>query len=131
MLYLMFLLAMLSGCSTEKSYLDVIRLNQAYIKLINTYIGDLEKADDAESVAEAMNRFADRLEPLWKDMEKMTEKYPELKEMETPPEPLRESFEQAEEMGRKMSGTIVKIMPYIEDLEVRKAHQRLMSIMNL
>ena len=125
------LLTLPAGCSHHNQYADVIELNRTYIDLIASYISDLDKADNAGDTAKAMNRFADKLEPLWKNMERLNDKYPELRDMETLPEPLRKSFSEAEEMGRKMSGSFIKIIPYMEDPEVRKAQQRLANIMNM
>ena len=80
-------------------------------------------------MAKAMNSFADGLEILWPKMKELSEKYPELKDKNNPPEELKESQNKAEESGKKIVGTFMKVMPYMEDPEVQKAQQRLSAIM--
>lgn len=119
---------MLTGCGGGK-YGDVLKLNQEYMDLMETYITDLEKADNTKEIAKAMNNFADGLEILMPKMKKLSEKYPELKDKDNPPEELKESQKEAEELGEKIVGSFMKIMPYMEDPEVQKAQQRLSMIM--
>jgi len=76
-----------------------------------------------------MNRFADGMEDLWPKMQILSEKYPELKDKSSPPEELKETQKRAEEMGQKMAGSMMKLMPYMIDPEVQKAQKRLGAIM--
>lgn len=122
------LLFLLNGCGGGK-YADVIKLNQEYIGLVETYIADLDKAGNAKDVAKAMNRFADGLEKVWPRMEALSEKYPELEDRDNQPEELKASQQEAEALGMKMGGTFMKVMPYMEDPDVQKAQQRLSKIM--
>jgi len=110
-------------------YSDAIKLNKEYADLMERYVAEIDKADDANKVATAMNRYADALEDLWPRMKQLSEKYPELKDIENQPEELKESQSRAEEMGKKIAGTFMKIMPYMEDPEVQKAQQRIFAVM--
>jgi len=115
------------GCGGK--YSDAKKMNEKYIDLVENYVSDLEGADSAKDVAKAMNRFADGMEDLWPKMQKLAEKYPELKDDSNPPEELKESQKRAEEVSMKMGGSMMKIMPYMRDEEVRNAQKRLGKVM--
>lgn len=128
-LSILMLLFLITGCGGGGKYADVIALNKQYVKLMETYIADLDKADSATKVSDAMNRYADGLEKIWPQMMEMGEKYPELQNPNNLPDELRPAQEEAESLAQKMMGTFQKIMPYMEDPEVVKAQQRLSAIM--
>ena len=115
------------GCGNK--YSEVEKLNKEFIELTEEYVADLDKADDAKDVAKAINRYADGMEDLWPKMRAISEKYPELKDRNNPPEELKESQKKAEEVGIKMAGTMRKVMPYMRDPAVRKAQQRIQAVM--
>lgn len=115
------------GCGDK--YSDAKKATEEYIALVEDYVEDLDAADNAKDVAKAMNRFADGLEDLWPRMRKISEKYPELKDKSNPPEELKESQKRAEQMGMKLAGSMMKLMPYMMDSEVQKAQKRLGTIM--
>ena len=125
---LIVLFALMNACGGGK-YSDVLKLNQEFVGIIKTYVDDLDKAGNANDVAKAMNLYADGLEKIWPQMKKVSEKYPELKDKNNPPEEIRASQKEAEEWGKKMVGTFMKIMPYMEDPEVKKAQARLSAAM--
>ena len=111
-------------------YSDAKKMNEEFIALVEDYIADLDKADNAKGAAKAINRFADGMEDLWPRMQKLSEKYPELKDKSNPPEELKESQKRAEEMSQKMAGGMMKLMAYMKDPEVQKAQKRLGAIMS-
>jgi len=115
------------GCGGK--YADAQKINKEYISIMQDYINDIDAAQNAGDAAAAMNKFADGMENLWPKMQKLSEKYPELKNHENPPEELVETQKQAEEIAGKMAGTMMKLMPYMKDPEVRNAQKRLGSIM--
>jgi len=119
---------LITGCGGK--YSDINKMNEEYIALMENYIADLDKADNAQDAAKAMNRFAEGMENLWPRMQKLSKKYPELKDNNsTPPEELKETQERAEAVGQKMVGAMMKTMPYVMDPEVRKAQQRIAMAM--
>jgi hypothetical protein len=118
---------MVTGC--EGKYADAKKINQEYIDLLEAYITGLDKADNANAAAKAINNFADGLEDLWPRMQKLSEKYPELKDSSNTPEELKESQKKADEMGLKMASSMMKVMPFMADPKVQKAQERLGSIM--
>ena len=119
---------LIAGCGGR--YSDVNKLNEEYISLMEDYIADLGRADNAKDAAKAMNRFAEGMENLWPRMQKLSEKYPELKDNRSnPPEELKETQKRAEAVGQKMVGAMMKTMPYVMDPEVQKAQQRIAMAM--
>ena len=115
------------GCGGK--YSDAKKMNEEFIALVEDYIAGLDKADNAKGAAKAINRFADGMEDLWPRMQKLSEKYPELKDKSNPPEELKESQKRAEAMSQKMAGAMIKLMAYFKDPEVQKAQKRLGAIM--
>ena len=117
----------LNGCAGK--YEDVKNVNTEFIKQTENYLDNLEKSDNPADVAKAMNNYADEMEKIWPEMQKIAEKYPELKDGENVPDELKDSQKQAEAMGKKMASAFRKIMPHMSDPEVQKAQQRLSSVM--
>ncbi len=119
----------LTSCGGGGMYADVIALNKQYVKLMETYVADIDKADNANKVAEAMNRYADGLEKIWPQMMELEKKYPELQDEANQPEELQTSLEELQFVAEDMIGTFQKTLPYVEDPEVIKAQERLGAIM--
>ena len=119
---------LMAGCGGKK-YADAKKVNEEYMDLVQRYIDDLDKAENAEDAAKAMNRFADGMQDLWPKMKALSEKYPELKDRNQVPEELKETREEAQEMGKKMGSSMMKLVPYMNDPEVQKAQKRLQEIM--
>ncbi len=115
------------GCGGK--YGDAKKVNKEYMDLVRGYINDLDKAENAQDAAKAINRFADGMEALWPKMRALAEKYPELKDRNKVPEELKETQEEAQEMSKKMGSSMMKLMPYMNDPDVQKAQKHLQEIM--
>ena len=115
------------GCGGK--YSDAKKLNEELLDIMEDFIADLEKADNAKAAAKAINRYADGMEDLLPRMQKISEKYPELKDKSNPPEELKESQKRADGMSKEMAGGMMKLMVYMNDPDVQKAQMRLGSIM--
>ncbi len=114
------------GCG---KYSDAIQLNRQYIDLMDQYLSDLDESGSAADVAKAMNDYADELEVLWPKMQAVSEKYPELKDRSNQPEEMKASQQEVEEVAKRFGSSMMKVMPYMRDAEVRKAQKRLQGIM--
>jgi hypothetical protein len=125
---LLLVAVVVSGCGGK--YADVKKLQVKFGEATEAYVADLEKANDAKSVAKAINGFADEMEVLWPQMRAMSEKYPELEDRKNPPKELEATQAEAEAAGKKMAGTFMKIMPHMTNPEVRQANERLGKIMS-
>ncbi len=115
------------GC--QGKYADVKKVNREYSEVVQQYVDDLERTENAQDAAKAVNRFADGMEDLWPRMRALSEKYPELRDRKDLPEELKEMQAQSQEMGKKMGAAMTKLMPYMTDPEVQKAQKRLQGIM--
>ena len=120
-------LFLVAGCAGK--YADVKKVNKEYMGLVQGYVDDLDKTENAQDAAKAINRFADGMEDLWPKMKALSEKYPELKDRNNLPEELKEMQTEAAEVGKKMGGAMKKLMPYMQDPEVQKAQKRLQETM--
>lgn len=118
---------LLPGCAGK--YSDAKKLNTEFVAIMDRYMQDLDQADSAKEVADAMNRYADRLEVIWPKIQKLSDKYPELRNRETVPEELQESQKKAEAAVMKMAPTFLKLGSYLGDPEVMKAQERIGAIM--
>ena len=118
---------LMAGCGGK--YADAKKVNKEYMDLVKGYIDDLDKAESAKDAAKAIDRFADGMQALWPKMKALSEKYPELKDRNSVPEELKETQEEAAEMGKKMGNSMMKLMPYMNDPDVQKAQKRLQEIM--
>jgi len=117
----------LPGCGGGK-YADIEQAANQWTGAIEEFTAALDKATGAPAVAQAINRFADKAEKLAPTMQKLAEKYPELKNNQNPPEPLKKVMARMEEAGKKMMGAMMKAAPHMADPEVQKAQQRLESL---
>ena len=120
-------LLIISGCGGKK-YDDVKNAIQKQTKLMEGLAVELDKATDATGVAKAINNFADGMEKLLPEMKKLRKKYPELEDEDNLPEELKEAQDNAEEMAKKYGGSMMKIMPYMNDPEDQKAQQRMNEV---
>ena len=120
---------LIAGCAGKGKYDDAKKVNKEYMALVKDYVDDLEKIENAQDAAKAINRFADGMEALWPKMKALTEKYPELKDRNNVPEELKGMQEEAAEVGKKMGAAMMKLMPYMKDPEVQKAQKRLQEVM--
>ena len=129
-LYALAALLLVAGCTGSKGkYADAKKVNKEYMALVKGYIDDLDKTESAQDAAKAINRFTDGMEALWPKMKALSEKYPELRDPNNSPEELKEMQAEAAEVGKKMGGSMMKLMPYMQDPEVQKAQKRLQETM--
>lgn len=126
-LSLLVIMFLIIGCGGK--YSDVKKVNEKYISLMEDYIADIEKADNAEDAAKAVNKFADGMESLWPKMQEFVKKYPELKDKTNPPEELKEIDKRVKDTSKKMVAAMMKLMPYMMNGKVLNAEKRLGSFM--
>jgi hypothetical protein len=121
-------ISFLPGCGGGKKYADAEQTSNQWASATETFASSLDKAANAQDVAKATNQFADQMEKLMPTMQKLTEKYPELKNSQNLPEPLKKVQTRVEEANKKMMGSMMKIAPYMNDPEVQKAQKRLEAL---
>jgi hypothetical protein len=116
------------GCGGSK-YAESIEVNEKFVQLMEEYVNALENVSSADQVATAMNTFADGMEVLGPKIKELAEKYPELRNSENLPDALKASQKRVEEVGKKMAGAFMKIMPYMRDPAVQDAQKRVSTVM--
>ena len=117
--------SILTACGGKADYSEVIEVNEQYIMLLESYVGQLDEAGDATTVADAMHELADGLEEIMPRMKELMGKYPELKNADQQPEKVRELTEKAAEVAKQFLGSMSKVMPYMQDPEVQEAQKRI------
>lgn len=112
-------------------YGDAEKVYTEFADAIEAYIQALERSNDADAVAKAINVFADDLNELTPRMKEIISKYPELKEPKNLPEKLRHAKERSDQAAQRMGGTFMKATAYMGDDKVKAAFERLGQAMTL
>jgi len=97
------------GC--RKEYSEVKKIDEEYIALMEDYVDEIEKVENAKDAAIAINWFTDSMKKLLPRMQEIAEKYPEIKDLTNLPKDLKENHKRMQEAGRKMTEAI-EIRPY-------------------
>ena len=93
------------------------------------YVNALERADNAKDVANAINTYANEMEKLIPDINKMMKDLPEVLNHETVPQEVAEESAQLTEAGEKIQAASKKLFQYITDPDVQKALERMSVVM--
>ena len=128
LLTILIFLSMMFACGGGK-YADAKKVMGKFISITNDFASDMEKADDADSTAAAINAYAHEMEHLSADMQKIQEKYPEIKDQQNPPEELKELAGQMEEIMPKMMAAMMKAAKYAQEPAVMEAQKKLQQAM--
>jgi hypothetical protein len=118
-----------SGSGGGGEYDEVVAVNTKFIDAMETYIGDVEKADSASGMAVAIDVYAEKMEEIAPQIKAVSAKYPELKNNATVPEELKALQERAAAMAEKIPDSFMKAMKYMMDAEVQEAQKRLQQAM--
>jgi uncharacterized lipoprotein NlpE involved in copper resistance len=119
----------LIGCSGGQDYSEVVEINTKYVDAMESYINDVENAENAGDVANAVEAYAQKMEDLAPQLKAIAAKHPEWNDTEKVPEELKPIQEKAQQMASQLPKTFMKTMQYITDAQVREAHKRLQESM--
>jgi len=98
------------------------------LKMMEDFSNALDKAQNADQVAAALNQYTREIEKIGPKMKALMEKYPELADQEgTFPEELKDLEEKFSAMGMKMMGAMGKVMQYANDPKVTAAQQKMLE----
>lgn len=120
----------LLGCSSGPDYSDAVEINTKFVDAMESYIKDIDKAENADDVADAIEAYAKQMEELAPQMKAIAAKHPEWKDMGEVPEELKPIQEKAKEIAAQIPNTFMKTMKYMTDTQVRDAHKRLQESMS-
>jgi hypothetical protein len=119
---------LLSGCGGKK-YSDVEKVTNDYINAMDEMATKLNSAANAGDVAKAISSYTDKMEKLLPKMKEMKDKYPELNSTNNYPEELKDLEEKAKTTGQKYASSMMKMMNYMNDPQVKKAQERMNQVM--
>jgi hypothetical protein len=122
-------LMVLLGCSRGQDYSEAVEINTKFVDAMESYIGDIDKAGNADDVAEAVDAYAQKMEELAPQLKAIAAKHPEWKDMGQVPEELKPIQEKAKQIASQIPDTFMKTMKYMTDPQVRDAHKRLQESM--
>lgn len=120
----------LVACGGGK-YDDVIEVQNNFASATEAYVNGMESAEDAPSIAKAMDNYAAAIEKLAPNFREIREKYPELEDTSKTPEELEDSQARMDSVAAKMAGAMMKSMMFIRDAEVSTAQKRLQEALSL
>lgn len=120
-------LVVLTGCGGK--YADLIDANHQFIGAMEKFAAAMDRVENAEEAAVALNNMAGTMETLMPKMKALSEKYPELQNQEALPEKLATLEDEAKAAGQKFSQSMMKLMPYMQDPAVQQAQMRLTRAM--
>jgi len=112
----------------EAKYEDVKPVLEKMASVMDKFIGDLEKVDNADGAAAALTVYTDDMEKLFPVIKGIVKKYPELTDEKNHPEDLKPYTKKVEELAKQMLGAMVKIQPFAEDAKVKAAMERLAQL---
>lgn len=122
------LLALL-GCSSGPDYSEAVDINTQFVDAMESYISNIDKAENADDVADAIDAYAQKMEELAPQMKAIAAKHPEWKDLGKVPEELKPIQEKAKQVASQIPNTFMKTMQYMGDSQVRDAHKRLQESM--
>ncbi len=111
-------------------YADAKKVIAKSNKALEGFLGKIDKADNAKTVAAALTGFANEMEKIAPEMKKLEEKYPEFKGSQGPPAELGEEGKKMMELWGKFGTVMMKIQQYADDPEVKKAQEKLQNLMS-
>jgi len=119
----------LTACKGGGKYADVKDVMEKYVagnEAFVTALDNVKSADDVVTALTALTKVTNELAPKMKEID---QKYPELKDLQNPPEELKPLMDRVNAvMGKMMSG-MEKMMAYASDPKVQEAQTKYQEAM--
>ncbi|MGB3862395.1 MAG: hypothetical protein WA915_09940 [Candidatus Aminicenantaceae bacterium] len=110
-------------------YADAKKVVAKSNKVLEGFLGKMDKVDNAKDVAAALTGFTSEMEKIVPELKKLEEKYPDLRGSQGVPEELGEEGKKMMELWGKFASVMMKIQEYGDDPEVQKAQEKFEDIM--
>ncbi|MGB6865908.1 MAG: hypothetical protein WBE11_09450 [Candidatus Aminicenantaceae bacterium] len=110
-------------------YADAKKVVTKSNKVLEGFLGKMDKVDNAKDVAAALTGFTSEMEKIVPELKKLEEKYPDLRGSQGVPEELGEEGKKMMELWGKFASVMMKIQEYGDDPEVQKAQEKFEDIM--
>lgn len=128
LILLVLVVFVLAACGGK--YSDAIELSEKQLVAMEAYTDRLEKADSAETMVAAMDKFAAEMEKLSSKAKGLREKYPELyTEGAKLPDEFAEIQKKTEAIVGRMSAASMKTIQYMMDPKVQQAMMKMNAAM--
>ncbi len=114
---------LIMACGSDK-HRDARVLMTDQAKVTEEYINSLEKAQDADEVAAAINQYTDGLKEMVPRIRAFREKYPNFSAWASggeAPEELQQEVERLNKATEKIQAATMKMMKYMMSPEVQEA----------
>lgn len=115
--------------SSEK-YADAKKVLTKFADLTENYVKNLNSAENAGSVAKALDGYTTPMKDIMPEMVKILKKYPELKDEKTHPEELKPLMKRFNKVFQNLIAASAKIMKYANDPAVQEANKRYKETMS-
>lgn len=91
---------------------------------LETFVVNLEKAENADAVAAALDNYTQAIIKFAPKVNEMMKKYPELKDETIRPEELKPLMDKMDKLAKKLATLFAKLGQYKNDPKVKAANER-------
>jgi hypothetical protein len=124
------MITMALACSGGGKYAQAKKLINKQIGIMTDYADAMEKADNAQEAAAAINDYAAATAALAPEMKKFQEQYPELKDQAELPLELKPEMEKMQQLMGRIIAASMKSAQYMTDPAVQEAQRKLGEAMS-
>lgn len=114
----------------ETKYTDAKKVLENLAGLIETFVTEMDKADNAKNIAGVLDGFAEAMKELLPKIIEIREKYPELDNEDTHPQELKPLLERIDKAFQAMMKSYGKVKQHLEDPEVKAADEKYKEVMS-
>ena len=121
------MMLVLGACSSD-NYNDARELFSDQAQVAEAYVSGLEKADNADDVADVIDKYTDDLVDLAPRMKAFHEKHPDMAGLfgnSAVPDELKKESERFKTAMAKVQGAAMNLMKYMNEPQVRAAFERM------
>jgi hypothetical protein len=114
----------------SEKYADAKKVLTQFADLTEDYVKNLNSAEDAESVAKALDDYTTPMKDVVPELVKILKKYPELKDETTHPEELKPLMKRFNKVFQNLMAASAKVMKYANNPAVQEANKRYKDTMS-
>jgi len=124
------ILVLISVSCGKKDKYDMARdVIGKQVAILEDYIAEMEKADNAQAVAKAINAYSVAQSKLGPAIKEVQEKFPEMNQSDEPPAELKAEMDKFQLVMKRMIEMSMKASQFMSDPEVMAAQQNLQKAM--
>jgi hypothetical protein len=119
-----------SAFDEESKYADAKTVLENLAGLLETFVENMDKAEDSKSIAKALDGLAQAMKELLPEINEIRQKYPELDKEDTHPEELKPLLQRIDKDFQAMIKSYGKVREHIEDPAVKAADDKYKEVMS-